>query len=500
MTSITFYGGVGEIGGNKLLLEDQDTRVFLDFGMSFGQSGKYFSEFLKPRKCNGLGDYLATGLLPDVEGIYREDYLRHMGREREDRLVDALLISHAHIDHMAYIHHIRRDIELVMSHGTKAIIQTLQDTRTGGENDLLEYSPNFEITPYARGDGYKRKTKRDECHDRPCTVFDYGEKHKVGDLEVVPFEVDHSLPGATAFLIHASEGTILYTGDYRFHGYLGRKTRDMVEAASAEDVDVVITEGTRIEENASTSEAQVYMNAKRLVEQTEGLVVTTFPVRDLSRFRTYHRIAGETGRRLVIGFSQAYLLDQFGKHTDLYPPADDPDLCLFAERKSWGLAGRDDYDSNVDGLCFPGNICDQDYSTWEREYLRRDNTINHLDMAEQSEYILVCGYFQLNELVDVQPVPGSKYIRSITEPFDDEMKLDAERVKNWLDLFGLELHGMSNEDRLHASGHADGAQVVETLKKLNPKTVIPVHTENPVFLKDHLDNVEIVGYETVFSL
>ena len=53
MTSLTFYGGVNEIGGNKILLEDQGTRVFLDFGMSFGQSGIYFSEFNQPRKCNG---------------------------------------------------------------------------------------------------------------------------------------------------------------------------------------------------------------------------------------------------------------------------------------------------------------------------------------------------------------------------------------------------------------------------------------------------------------
>ncbi|MGD0327655.1 MAG: hypothetical protein ABSB21_03390 [Halobacteriota archaeon] len=35
MTSLIFYGGVNEIGGNKILLEDQGTRLFLDFGMSF---------------------------------------------------------------------------------------------------------------------------------------------------------------------------------------------------------------------------------------------------------------------------------------------------------------------------------------------------------------------------------------------------------------------------------------------------------------------------------
>jgi hypothetical protein len=28
MVSVTFYGGVGEIGGNKVLVEDGETRVF----------------------------------------------------------------------------------------------------------------------------------------------------------------------------------------------------------------------------------------------------------------------------------------------------------------------------------------------------------------------------------------------------------------------------------------------------------------------------------------
>lgn len=31
---LTFYGGVNEIGGNKILLEDGDVRVFFDFGQS----------------------------------------------------------------------------------------------------------------------------------------------------------------------------------------------------------------------------------------------------------------------------------------------------------------------------------------------------------------------------------------------------------------------------------------------------------------------------------
>ena len=35
MTSLTFHGGVKDIGGNKFLVKDKDTVIFMDFGMSF---------------------------------------------------------------------------------------------------------------------------------------------------------------------------------------------------------------------------------------------------------------------------------------------------------------------------------------------------------------------------------------------------------------------------------------------------------------------------------
>jgi len=490
MVSLTFYGGVGEIGGNKILLEDSGTRVFLDFGMSFKQNGLYFSEFLAPRKCNGLGDFFATGLLPDISGVYRQDYLGHMGRKREDRGIDAVLISHAHMDHIAYIHHIRRDIELVMSRGTHAIMRTLQDTKSGGFNDLLDMAPTFQIRPNKRGNGYTKITKRDEehVHSRPISLVESGKKFRLDNLEIVPYEVDHSLPGATSYLIYTSEGSILYTGDLRFHGYLGDKTRLMIEELSREDVSTVITEGTRIDEFTSTSEMEVYQHAKQLVTKTKGLAVVTFPARDFTRLSTFHKIAKETGRKLVIGFSQAYQLEQFRKYTDRYPTVDDTNICLYAERKTWGLTGRDNIPSNIEGVCFPQNICNMDYALWEREMLHKDNTVDHIDLQHQSEYILYCSYFQLNELIDIKPVNG-KYIRSITEPFSDEMRLDADRVQNWLDLLKLELYGMNKQDKLHASGHANGVEIREMLEKINPKRIIPIHTEAPTYLKKYFNSV-----------
>ena len=39
MTSCSFYGGIREVGGNKILLEDKGTKIFIDFGKSFGKEG-----------------------------------------------------------------------------------------------------------------------------------------------------------------------------------------------------------------------------------------------------------------------------------------------------------------------------------------------------------------------------------------------------------------------------------------------------------------------------
>src|SRR4030042_5242164 len=111
MTALTFYGGVGEIGGNKILLESDSTRVLLDFGMSFTQAGKYFDEFLQPRGLNGLGDYLMTGLIPPIKGLYRRDLpSRDYDLNSKQPSIDAILLSHGHVDHSAFISMLDRDV------------------------------------------------------------------------------------------------------------------------------------------------------------------------------------------------------------------------------------------------------------------------------------------------------------------------------------------------------------------------------------------------------
>jgi len=92
-TTLTFYGGVNEIGGNKILLKDGDTSVFFDFGMSFAMKKLFYSPpFLSPKSEKGLQEF---GILPKIDGVYKFD-------EKAPE-VDAVFVSHAHLDHSAYL-------------------------------------------------------------------------------------------------------------------------------------------------------------------------------------------------------------------------------------------------------------------------------------------------------------------------------------------------------------------------------------------------------------
>ena len=101
MTKLTCFGGVSQIGGNKFLIESNGTRILMDFGMNFAEEGKFFDEYMGPRTCNSLADMSELGMLPKIEGLYRRDYAKHMGfGGNEDTSVDAVLLTHAHIDHV----------------------------------------------------------------------------------------------------------------------------------------------------------------------------------------------------------------------------------------------------------------------------------------------------------------------------------------------------------------------------------------------------------------
>jgi ribonuclease J len=197
---------VNEVGGNKILLTDKDTSIFLDFGKGFSRRARYFEEFLNPRTANGLVDFLEMGLIPDIEGIYREDLLEMAGRKGSAKPgIDGVLVSHAHADHVDYVSFLHKDIPIYMGSTCHTILQAIQER---APRDFEKEVLDFIIRPSKRGNNKSIK--------RRIETFRSGGKFKIGSLEIHPIHVDHSIPGAYGFIIYTSSGPVVYSGAIHF--------------------------------------------------------------------------------------------------------------------------------------------------------------------------------------------------------------------------------------------------------------------------------------------
>ena len=238
----------------------------------------------------------------------------------------------------------------------------------------------------------------------------------------------------------------------------------------------MICEGTRINSTQSDSEERVKEVAKERVDKTNGLVVANFPVRDTDRMRSFLEVARQTERALTINLKQAYLLELFRSSGIEAPRVDDDEIRIYVPRKTWGVYQDDRFSEKIQR---------EDYDYWEREFLDHANAVTARDIREnQSDYIFRCDFFELKELIDIKPEVGSSYIRSVCEPFDLEMELDLKKVENWLTHFRLYPY-----TQIHASGHLNYDEIRDVVQTVQPKVLIPVHTQHPEVFQTLHDNV-----------
>lgn len=487
MTDITFHGGVKDIGGNKFLVDDKGTKIFMDFGMSFSAANKYFSQFVQPRTSNSLNDMFEMGLLPKIKGLYRRDYARHMefGGD-EDTEISAVLLTHAHVDHCAYIPYLREDIPIYCSEESKLIMQNFDET--SDTSQYLTLKERFQVYTNTKGE-VSRASGDKVAVPREIKVFESGKKFSIDSIGVEPLPVDHSIPGVHAFILSTSSGTIANTADLRFHGRRSADTEKFVEKCAGSDIDVLLCEGTRIDKTSSMTEYDVETQTEEIIKNTKNLVICGYPIRDLDRLLSFYNAAKSTGRYLVVDLKQAYLLKLFNLSSVLrgkYPSPTDPNLKIYIPRGSWGLIDKD-------LTKFSERQLTMDYDTWQREFLDYPNAIDYRDVLKnQKDFIFYCSDYKLQELIDIKPQEGSSYIRSLTEPFDDEMELKEEQIKNWFEHFGL-LTRERDWHQIHVSGHGDGLQIKRVIDETDSKKLIPIHTQHEEYHKKWHNNVRSVN-------
>jgi len=500
VTSLTFYGGVGGIGGNKILLEDRDTRLWLDFGLSFGQKGEFYGDFMGPRSKGGIRDLLRMGLIPRLDGIYRDDLvhvpkidnaLRELGIEdtsywapqlqsygdvlkRDGKSwLTGVLLTHAHIDHCGYIPYLDPRVPIYCSEVTLRVLETM---------DEISWDEFTKVKPW-RADRIKRGAfpgkptiKKGNEVAREFKTFTPGDILKIGRLRVQTFTVDHSILGAVAYLITTSDGKrVLYTGDFRFHGRQAEATKRFQEAVKGLEPDVMISEGTRVDETEPDSEERVQAECTELVSKAKGFVGVDFAWKDLTRFETLREAARAGGKTFAISARTAYLLNKLGRGGEV---EGDPKVKVYVPRKGSMLYSLGDYTRSK---YLAGFSSDWDKGGPDTRHLK-DGIRAYQIKADPSRYLVYLSLWDFNELIDLQPPEGGLFISASSEPYDEEGMIEEERKKAWMRHFKLNPPGHELL-HVHASGHVSGVELKAFVREIKPKQIFPVHTEHPELFK-----------------
>jgi len=451
MVSLTFYGGAGEIGGNKILLEDKGVKIYLDFGEGFGFGEEFFYEYLSPRKANGLEVYFEFNLVPKVPKLYSQKMLKLTELKFEKPDIDAVFISHSHCDHTGHLPFLDESIPIYMGHGTKHILDIAHTV----------YRSFYDVGEH-----------------NEINTFKSGDKIKIKHLVIEPIHVEHSIPGAYGYIIHTSKGAVVYTGDFRLHGPMKSMSEEFIKKAAEAKPIALLCEGTRMayETEKNYTEKDVEDKASEIIKKSKGLVMAYWSMTGIDRFKSFYNAAIKNKRILVIDPRLAYIIDNLKEKIELPDVMTDKNIKVYFR---------------LEKSC---NFDEMDYKPIERKYCPR--MVNYEELTKNpKKYVLHLGFNRLMELCYLKP-KNSDFIFSMSEHFleGEENEEEKEIWENWMQHFGIKFH------KAHCSGHASKQDIIETVKKISPKILIPIHTQSPEEFRKIHNNVKIMKNLEVVNL
>lgn len=277
MTDIKIYNQ-RQIGANYTIVECGGKKIMIDYGQA----------------------------LPGTTAI-QEDF------DWENDTVDAVFFTHYHGDHVGRILEIPKKIPLYMGRVARQIMLNIHRalaTIDELKDEQLQYVKLLEDD----------KRINEFIPGKPCK--------KIGDIEIIPYIVDHSAYDAYMFLIKTPDENILHTGDFREHGYRGNRMVKLIEKLVLPKADghieTLIIEGTMMERKYEKvrREIDLQQEAKKRFAKNKHVFLVCSST-NLDSLASFHKAA--LSRHMYTYCYSKYLLGQLatftntaGKHSDVY--------------------------------------------------------------------------------------------------------------------------------------------------------------------------------------
>jgi ribonuclease J len=269
-------------------------------------------------------------------------------------------------------------------------------------------------------------------------------KQKITDIEgfvVTPFFVSHSACDASMFLIEAEGKRILHTGDFRDHGYLGKKLLQMIEKyVLKEKVDILISEGTMLSRlnEPVLHEKELRNQVISIMKQYKNVFVMCSST-DLERLATFHNAN-------MVFKKRPFVCDGYQKDV----------LAIFT--KTAGTKSSLFYFDNP----YSFSSDNKKLINWMKEQgfcmlVRATNKFNHLldtllPQLDRKKTILIYSLWK-------------QYINP------DNKKHVKENYLQFIERFPA-------VEKIHTSGHASAEALAKVCNLVNPfMAVIPIHSE-----------------------
>ena len=420
---ITIYRGAKEIGGTLIEVKTDTNRILIDAGYPLFLNKEPIGDDIAKLPHTEL---LTLGVLPKIEGLYTWD----------DADFDAVLISHAHIDHYGLLKYINSAIPVYMSAGTERLVQISQ---------------RFKIC---------------DSFDLEVRNFKMYQPFQIGDIKIKPYLMDHSAFDAAAFEINAEGKTVIYSGDFRGHGRKSVCLDRFIETAKKRP-DILLVEGSvigRLDEQMMT-EREV---EDAVVERIKGVnlpLLFQCSSQNIDRLVSFYRAALRLKRIFVVDIYTAnvlYELRQLGNKLP-YPSLEYPNIKVF----------------------FPYRLTQRIFNDIGEEYARRfsEYHISREQLKTAQNSIIMASRPSMRMDIEKCGLHDGVFLYSLWKGYRD-------RASQQIFEKALENAGFSLE-MLHTSGHATVVDIRRVIDGLDPQKLVPIHTMDPDAFRDFSDKTEL---------